>query len=172
MVNATQIPVSEYLQTTYRPDREYVDGNLREKNVGKYEHSCLQALLAAWFLQHIQVWKAVPLTEQRVQVGPTRVRLPDITLVPMGPAPDVIIAPPLLIVEILSPDDGYADLQSRSRDYRTMGVETVWIIDPTTRTGRMCSGDAWTEASRLTAAGTEMYIDLPTLFANLDQLRA
>ena len=28
MASATQIPVSEYLQTTYRPDREYIDGEV------------------------------------------------------------------------------------------------------------------------------------------------
>src|ERR1700733_9298323 len=120
MVSATQIPVSEYLQTSYRPDREYVDGEVRERNVGKYEHSCIQALLAAWFLHHVQTWKAVPLTEQRVKVGPTRVRLPDVALVPVGPAPDVIVEPPLLVIEILSPDDSYSDLQERSHDYRVM----------------------------------------------------
>jgi hypothetical protein len=35
MANATQISVTEYLQTSYRPDREYVDGEVRERNVGK-----------------------------------------------------------------------------------------------------------------------------------------
>jgi hypothetical protein len=34
MASATQIPVSEYLDTIYHPDREYVDGELRERNVG------------------------------------------------------------------------------------------------------------------------------------------
>jgi hypothetical protein len=32
MASAIQTPVSEYLQTSYRPDREYVDGELRERN--------------------------------------------------------------------------------------------------------------------------------------------
>ena len=35
MTNATRIPVSEYLDTTFRPDREYIDGEMRERNVGK-----------------------------------------------------------------------------------------------------------------------------------------
>ena len=47
MASAIQIPVSEYLDTTYRPDREYVDGELRERNVGKWEHARMQWLLAA-----------------------------------------------------------------------------------------------------------------------------
>ncbi len=39
MASTTQVPVSEYLKTSYRPDREYIDGELRERNVGKWEHA-------------------------------------------------------------------------------------------------------------------------------------
>jgi hypothetical protein len=34
MATAGVIPVSEYLRTTYRPDRDYIDGELKERNVG------------------------------------------------------------------------------------------------------------------------------------------
>jgi len=43
-------------------------------------------------------------------------------------------------------------------------VETVWIIDPKTRTGRMCCGAEWVEASRLAVKGTPLYVDLPEIF--------
>ncbi len=49
MATPTQISITEYLNTSYRPDREYVDGEVRERNVGKWEHARVQALLAAWF---------------------------------------------------------------------------------------------------------------------------
>lgn len=55
-------------------------------------------------------------------------------------SPDVLTDPPLLILEILSPDDSYSDTQERAQDHREIGVETVWIIDPKTRSSRMCSG--------------------------------
>ncbi len=172
MVSATQIPVSEYLQTSYRPDREYVDGEVRERNVGKWEHARLQYLLAVWFGHHEKEWGVVGATEWRTRVSESRIRIPDLVLVPSGPQPDVLIEPPVLVIEILSPDDSYSDLQERSRDYRLMGVQTVWIIDPSTRTGRMCSGDVWAEASRLEVAGTAMYVELGKLFADLDALRS
>ena len=35
MAIAVQIPIAEYLRTSYRPDREYVNGEPRERNVGK-----------------------------------------------------------------------------------------------------------------------------------------
>jgi hypothetical protein len=46
MASVTQIPVAEYLKTSYRPDREYIDGEVRERNVGKWEHARVQLLLA------------------------------------------------------------------------------------------------------------------------------
>jgi len=47
---ATQVRISlqEYLETPYRPDREYIDGEVRERNVGKWEHARLQLLLGSW----------------------------------------------------------------------------------------------------------------------------
>ena len=167
MATVIQIPLDEYLGKNYRPDREYVDGEIRERNVGKYEHARIQALLAAWFNQHEKAWGAQVVTEQRVRVSPTRVRIPDVALLTLGSQPDVIVEPPLLIVEILSPDDSYSDTQERSQDYRKMGVETVWIIDPKTRTGRMCSGAEWVEATRLEVKGTPLYVNLPDIFSQL-----
>ena len=47
MATSTSLSLSEYMKTSYRPDREFVDGELRERNVGKWEHARLQALLAS-----------------------------------------------------------------------------------------------------------------------------
>ena len=167
MASTIQIAITEYLKSTYRPDREYIDGEIRERHVGKWEHARLQALLVMWFGRHEDEWRVQVATEWRTRVSQTRIRVPDMVAVPLGPQPDVLTSPPLLVVEILSPDDSYADLQERCQDYRVMGVPTVWIIDPTTRTARMCSGDNWTETRRLTAPGTQMYVDLDELFAGL-----
>jgi Uma2 family endonuclease len=79
----------------------------------------------------------------------------------------VLTDPPLLVIEILSPEDSYSDTQERALDYRNMGVETVWIIDPKTRTGRMCSGAEWVEAERLEVKGTSLYVSLPEIFSQL-----
>jgi Uma2 family endonuclease len=167
MATALHIPLNEYLGINYRPDREYVDGEIRERNVGKYEHARVQALLARWFGNHEQEWGVQVVTEQRVRVSATRVRIPDVALLTLGSQPDVILEPPLLVIEILSPDDSYSDTQERTLDYRAMGVETVWIIDPKTRTGRMCSGTEWVEASRLEVKGTPLYVNLPEIFSQM-----
>jgi Uma2 family endonuclease len=167
MASAIQIPVSEYLQTSYRPDREYVDGELRERNVGKWEHSRLQWLLALWFGNHEAEWDVIGSTEQRVQVSPERVRIPDVVVLRPGTQQEVLTDPPLLVIEILSPDDTYSDLEERCQDYRAMGVQTIWIIDPKTRTGRISSGPNWQAAERLELPGSPIHVHLPTLFAQI-----
>ena len=167
MATALRIPLSEYLGISYRPDREYVDGEIRERNVGKWEHARLQWLLALWFGTHEKQWGITGSTEQRVRVSANRVRVPDLVVLTAGAQPDVLTDPPLLVIEILSPDDSYSDTQDRAQDYRAMGVETVWIIDPKTRTGRVCSGTEWVEASRLEVKGTPLYVSLPDIFSQL-----
>jgi Uma2 family endonuclease len=139
--------------------------------MGKWEHARLQALLAIWFGQHEREWGIQVATEWRTRVSETRIRIPDLVLVGRGPQPDVLTDPPLLVIEILSPDDSYSDLQERSNDYRVMGVPAVWIVDPATRTARMCSGDAWVETRKLVAPGTVAYVELDQLFAELDSMQ-
>jgi len=165
------ISLEEYMATSYRPDREYIDGEVRERSVGKRDHARLQALLTSWFGDHELQWGVMVATGWRTKVAATRVRIPDVVLVPDEDQPQLLTDPPILIVEILSPDDSYSDTQERSADYRRMGVKKVWIIDPKTRTGRFCVGDAWTEARRLTVPGTEIYADLDVLFDRLDRKR-
>ena len=71
----------------YRPDREYVDGEVRERNVGKWEHARLQLLLGSWFADHESQWQVMASPEQRTRVASSRVRVPDLGVVKAGPQP-------------------------------------------------------------------------------------
>ena len=44
MSSTTLVSLEEYLSTSYRPDREYVDGVLLERNVGTFKQGRLQKL--------------------------------------------------------------------------------------------------------------------------------
>ena len=167
MATTALIPIAEYLNTIYHPDREYIDGEIVERNVGTWEHSRIQILLGAWLVQNERAWKVQAATEWRTRVSGTRVRIPNLVLVSTGPQDPVLAVPAILIVEILCPDDTYSDTESRAGDYQQMGVQTIWIIDPQTRTGRVCTGTSWTQATRLEVAGTPIHVDLDTLFAAL-----
>lgn len=47
MATAALVSVSEYLNTSYRPDQELLEGRLVERNLGEYDHSNLQGALVA-----------------------------------------------------------------------------------------------------------------------------
>jgi Uma2 family endonuclease len=166
-LQTVHVTVEQYLDSDFQPDREYIDGEIRERNVGKTEHARLQILLGAWFVDHEGAWGIKAGTEWRVRVAPNRVRVPDLAVVYSKPLPEVLVEAPLLIVEILSPDDSYSDTQERAKDYLKMGVETIWIIDPATRSGRVCSGREWVECDRLQVKGTPLYVDLPEQFSRI-----
>jgi Uma2 family endonuclease len=169
MATATLTPLSEYLKTSYHPDREYLDGEVLERNMGKWEHARVQAALAAWFWAHESTWGVMVATEWRTQVSATRVRIPDVVVLAANSRqPDVLTQPPLLIIEILSPEDTFAETQRRAEDYQRMGADTLWIIDPQTRTAKVCTCLAWTAATRLTVEGSDIYVEIADLFRAID----
>jgi Uma2 family endonuclease len=104
-----------------------------------------------------------------MRVSATRVRIPDLVVLRPGRQPEILTDPPLLVIEILSPNDTYSELQERCQDYLSMGVENIWIIDAKTRTGRMCLGPDWIAVERLEVGGTPIHVQLKTLFDQLDQ---
>lgn len=172
MAATTQIALSEYLQTTYHPDCEYVDGELQERNVGKTDHARVQALLAAWFVAHEADWDALVTTEQRVRVSAGRVRIPDVTLVRPGALnEDVLTAPPLCVIEILSPDDTYSRTCERAQDFRNMGIENIWLIDPRTRSGQASTANGWRDTLEFSIAGSPIWLSLVDIFGRLDRSR-
>src|SRR5205085_7426357 len=56
MATGSLISVREYLSTTYRPDCDYVDGVVVERNLGEYDHSRLQGELVYYFRARREKW--------------------------------------------------------------------------------------------------------------------
>jgi Uma2 family endonuclease len=136
MAAATQISVDEYLKTSYRPDRDYVDGEVRERNLGEYDHSRPQMRLIMFFGAREQEWRIRVVPEQRVQVSTHRFRIPDVCVVLAdSPVEAIFRHPPLICIEILSKDDSFKSIVERLDDYAAMGVANVWVIEPVTRRG-------------------------------------
>ncbi len=178
MAVSTRVSLREYLSTSYRPDVEYIDGELRPKNskletdpMVQWAHAQLQAVLSAWFVQHDDEWGVQVGVEARTRITTASVRLPALVVVPAGTHPETLVEPPLIVIEILSPNDTFADTQRRARDYQQFGVPNIWLLDPDTRTARVCQGDTWTETTRLAVQGSATYLDVTALFARLDKYK-
>jgi Uma2 family endonuclease len=134
MSTATLVSMEEYLATSYRPDCDYVDGLLLDRNVGQKDHSKLQGEIFAWFRDRRRALRLAAFPEQRVQVSRTRCRIPDVCVVHLPePHEQVFTQPPYICIEVLSPEDTFPRLQDRFDDYLAMGVPNVWVIDPASR---------------------------------------
>ena len=136
MSTATLISVEEYLATSYRPDCDFVDGQLIERNVGTKDHSKLQREVLAWFRDRRRELRLTAFPEQRVQVAQRRFRIPDVCVYPL-PEPDeqIFTQPPYICIEVLSPKDTFPKLQDRLDDYLAMGVPNIWVLDPPSHRG-------------------------------------
>lgn len=164
-MSAAPAPVSlnEYLNTDYEPDCDYVDGFLEERNVGKKKHSRTQTRLSAWLHAREADHGFTVLTEQRVQVAPRRVRIPDICLLERADQDEVTQHPPLLWIEILSPEDRWQRIQTRLNDALSFGVRTIWIIDPYEKQAWIATAERGTvpvEDARLRSTNPTLEVDL------------
>jgi len=167
MAAAKQISVTEYLNTTYRPDRDYVDGEVLERNLGEYEHSRPHGMIYAYLFNREKEWRIRVVPEQRVQVKPTRFRIPDVSLVLEGsPVESIIRHPPFLCIEILSKDDSFTSIVERLDDYLAMGVANIWVIEPQTRRGYSYSSNGFAEATDgiLRTSNPDLAVPLNALF--------
>ena len=172
MATSSLIPVSEYLSTTYRPDRDYIDGELKERNVGEQPHAHVQGIITAIFYNNRKAWGVRPLPEQRLQISSSRYRIPDVCVVRNTDSKERIITfAPLLCIEILSADDSLRELQSRVDDYLAVGVQTIWAIDPWKRRGYCGSANGFKESGDglLKIDGTAIEVSLADIFAQLDE---
>ena len=126
------ISVEEYLRSTYESDCDYVDGRIEERNWGERTHSRFQYRIEVYLTRYERLGIEI-LPEVRVQVKPTRFRVPDISVVLGGDEEEVLTRPPFLCIEILSPEDRMSRIEQRISDYLEMGVPYVWVVDPYTK---------------------------------------
>ena len=130
----TIVPAEEYLSTVYRPDCDYVDGVVEERNVGENDHAYWQREILLYLCARQRELGIYVIQEQRVQIGPTRFRVPDIAIMLGGrPTEPIFTTPPLICIEVLSPEDRFSRLQQRIDDYIRFGVREAWVVDPKTK---------------------------------------
>ena len=164
---ATLVSVEEYLRTSYSPDREYVDGRILERNLGERTHGRIQRRLIVYLDLRSKDLDIEVVPEQRVQVTPTRFRIPDVTVVKNSQSQgEIFTNPPHLCIEILSKDDTMEDVQEKIDDYLRFGVPYIWIVNPRLRKGFVATKAGLVEAESgiLTTSDPGIRVPVAELF--------
>ncbi len=137
LIVATTVLLSEeeYLRTSFPDvDREFHDGEVRERSLPDLPHASVVKSFLRWFLAHEADTRLFAFPELRIRVAPNQHRVPDISVfwpqVPPGRLPGV---PPLIAIEVLSSDDRLADVRNKLAEYWSHGVRHVWLAEPDAR---------------------------------------
>lgn len=123
--------------------RELVEGELRETTPAGARHGRAAMRLGSLLDQHATA-KRLGLvlaaeTGFRISRNPDTVRAPDISFVsqervpPDGPPEGYWELAPDLAVEVVSPNDTAAEVQSKVQMWLASGVRLVWVVYPDTR---------------------------------------
>jgi len=159
--------IREYVTTSYEPDCDYVDGTIEERNSGEYDHAHLQATATSYLGNHSRERGIIVLLAPRIQVSPTRFRVPDVCVILTDhPKEQIFRTPPFICIEILSPEDRLSRVQEKMNDYLYFGVPYVWMLDPATRKAYRWTTKGMHEVAELRTENPEIVVPLPALFAD------
>ena len=132
--NSPLLSVEEYLASD--GNSEYIDGILVPRNVGTPKHSALQKILIVHLAAFEKALNLAVRPECRTRIEETRYRVPDILVMarPFQQTDRVVVDAPVLVIEILSPDDRMKATLERFHEYDKLGVRHIIQMDPEDRT--------------------------------------
>lgn len=132
MATKTLVTPAEYLEMVFDgPDREFADGEVMERSMPDFPHGDSQTRMVEIFYELRKTHPLFAVTEVRHQLSENLFRIPDVAVhYRKKPAERVPSAPPLIAIEIVSPDDRYAKLIRKLQEYAEWGVPHIWLIDP------------------------------------------
>jgi Uma2 family endonuclease len=164
--------VREYLRASWNPDREFVDGRIEERSLGEKEHSIIQRYLTALFAIKRGEWGVEVFPQLRTQTKTRNFRVPDVLVMRAEDKFErYVTQPPLIAIEILSPEDTLRAMQEKAAEYRLFGVEHIWVIDSEPRIAYRYRGSALEEVGtgELVVPETPIRVVLREMFAELDR---
>jgi Uma2 family endonuclease len=140
----TEMTAEELLRLTDDGKRyELLEGELREMAPAGARHGRIAARLTSLLDQHITAKRrGIVLAAEtgfRISQNPDTVRAPDVSFVareripPEGPPEGYWDLAPNLAVEVVSPNDTAAQVQSKVQMWLESGVRLVWVVYPDTR---------------------------------------
>jgi len=113
---AAPVSLESYLAHPTEPESEYVNGELFQKAMGSKPHSRLQKRLILLLDRYEREGLGQVSVEQSVQLDDKTILIPDVCLLqPDDAAANLVTAPPVLCVEILSPSDRFSSQSKNAK---------------------------------------------------------
>ncbi len=165
--------VQDYLRTSWSPDRELVDGRIEERNLGEKDHSIIQRFLTYLFMLKRAEWGVEVFPELRTQTKARNFLVPDVLVVRAGERFErYVTQPPMIAVEILSPEDSLGAMEKKAAEYRLFGAANIWIIDTNPRIAYRYTSAGLEEVrtGELTVPETPIRVVLSEMFAELERV--
>jgi Uma2 family endonuclease len=155
MPSRLHVAPGDYLSMSFEGlDREYVRGEIVERGIPDYPHGRMQAELGFRFETFRDSHELFACSETRMKLAPDLYRIPDVAvfadLEPSEPVPSL---PPMVVIEIISPDDRYSEVLEKLAEYQRWGVQHIWVVDPHRRTLAAYRSAALVLESRLILPG-------------------
>jgi Uma2 family endonuclease len=89
-----------------------------------------------------------------------------------SPREKILTRPPLIAIEIMSPEDTIRRASAKAVEYLEFGIEQVWVIDPSARVAYRgtLAGLKLVPSGDLAIQGTGIFIRIAELFEKLDRM--
>jgi Uma2 family endonuclease len=123
MASTTLLTVEQYLKSHYEWEPEYVRGELIERAMPTKIHAKLVYLLSRRLPDQVHGF-----VEFRMRLQEGVFRIPDLAVFRDEPD-DFPATPPLVAVEVTSPDDRLSEILRKCEEYRAWGVPNIWVIE-------------------------------------------
>lgn len=142
-----------------------MDGFVLERSLGTHPHGRLQTLIAGYLSGREREWQIHAVVEVRLKIRARKYRVPDVMVLAAAASyPAVIDEPPILCIEIVSPNDKLPDWVLRAGDYLDVGVPVTWILDPETKQVFLYSDRGTIQSSESVLRHNQIELPIAELF--------
>jgi Uma2 family endonuclease len=164
MAAGALLSAEQYLATHFgEREPEFVRGELVNRPMPTWLHGRIQHLLSVR-LHGVGFCG----TEVRMRLAADVFRIPDVAVfVGSPPAEQVPSSPPLVVIEITSPDDRHQELLEKLEEYRAWGVAHIWVVEPELKTLYVYAAGSLSKVSEFELRDLDFRVSGQELFAGI-----
>ena len=149
MATKALITPEQYLAAQFEREPELVRGELVERPLPNFPHGDLQLELGSRLRALRHSYPVFTGVEVRMRMAADLYRIPDVSMWEGAEPEKLPSSPPLLVAEVVSPDDRVNDLLQKLEEYRVWGVRYIWLIEPELKQIHVYENGSLTRVSRL-----------------------